>query len=399
MQELLEQAVERPRRAASAKLLFEKLANIDEIKPAKKPRGLKAVLRPYQEQGLSWLHFIHEIGSGGVLADDMGLGKTVQTIALLLSLKQEKKEQAAARVDRRADQRGDQLDARDRALRSVADHGALARRRPQEQMDELESANVIITSYALLRRDIDLLKKLDLDYAILDEAQNIKNPLSATAQAARELGAEHRLALTGTPIENRLSRDLEHLRLREPRACSGRCPSSRSATRARSIRATPRPPHACEPPSIRSSCDARRWRWPRTSRRRSRSTRSWIWRPDQRAIYMQVLREVRAQVMGEVERVGVAKSQLHILAGLTKLRQAACDPRLLGLPREFSHDDSGKLAALRELVDEVESGGHKVLVFSQFVSDAEARAGRARRGQDSLRVPRRQHHRPRRARR
>jgi SNF2 family DNA or RNA helicase len=89
---------------------------------------------------------------------------------------------------------------------------------------------------------------------------------------------------------------------------------------------------------------------------------------DQKAIYMQVLREVRAQVMGEVERQGVAKSQLHILAGLTKLRQAACDPRLLGLPREFSHDDSGKLAALRELIDEADSGGHKVLVFSQFVS-------------------------------
>jgi SNF2 family DNA or RNA helicase len=90
--------------------------------------------------------------------------------------------------------------------------------------------------------------------------------------------------------------------------------------------------------------------------------------PDQRGIYLQVLREVRAQVMGEVERVGISKSHLHILAGLTKLRQAACDPRLLGLPREFSHDDSGKLAALRELVSEAESGGHKVLIFSQFVT-------------------------------
>src|ERR1041385_1264185 len=83
---------------------------------------------------------------------------------------------------------------------------------------------------------------------------------------------------------------------------------------------------------------------------------------------MQVLREVRAQIMGEVERVGLAKSQLHILAGLTKLRQAACDPRLLGLPREFSHEDSGKLMALRELVDECQESGHKVLIFSQFVS-------------------------------
>jgi SNF2 family DNA or RNA helicase len=72
--------------------------------------------------------------------------------------------------------------------------------------------------------------------------------------------------------------------------------------------------------------------------------------------------------MGEVERVGMGKSHLHILAGLTKLRQAACDPRLLGLPREFTHEDSGKLAVLRELVDEAESGGHKVLIFSQFVS-------------------------------
>jgi SNF2 family DNA or RNA helicase len=81
-----------------------------------------------------------------------------------------------------------------------------------------------------------------------------------------------------------------------------------------------------------------------------------------------VLREVKAQVMGEVERLGVAKSQLHILAGLTKLLQAACDPRLLGLPKELGPEDSGKLSALRELVQEVEEGGHKVLIFSQFVS-------------------------------
>src|SRR6185436_3642627 len=89
---------------------------------------------------------------------------------------------------------------------------------------------------------------------------------------------------------------------------------------------------------------------------------------EQRAVYLQVAREVRAQVLGEVERVGLAKSQLQILAGLTRLRQAACDPRLLGLPREFGDDDSGKLVALRELVQTCIAGGHRVLVFSQFVS-------------------------------
>jgi SNF2 family DNA or RNA helicase len=89
---------------------------------------------------------------------------------------------------------------------------------------------------------------------------------------------------------------------------------------------------------------------------------------DQNAIYQGVLREVRAQIMGEVEKNGLAKSHLHILAGLMRLRQAACDPRLLGLPKAFNDDSSGKLQALRELIEECVSGGHKVLVFSQFTS-------------------------------
>jgi SNF2 family DNA or RNA helicase len=201
----------------------------------------------------------------------------------------------------------------------------------------------------------------------LDEAQNIKNPLSATAQAAKELDAERRLALTGTPIENRLSEIWSIFEFVSP----GLLPplpkfeekyarpidqgDSKQAARLRAVihpfilRRTKTEVVKELPPKIEVD-------------------KIVDLAPDQRAIYMQVLREVRATVMGEVERVGVAKSQLHILAGLTKLRQAACDPRLLGLPREFSHDDSGKLAALRELVQEVESGGHKVLVFSQFVS-------------------------------
>jgi SNF2 family DNA or RNA helicase len=218
-----------------------------------------------------------------------------------------------------------------------------------------------------LRRDIELLKKLNLDYAILDEAQAIKNPHSATAQAAKELKAERRLALTGTPIENRLSEIWSIFEFVAP----GLLPplpkfeerfgrpidqgDSKQAARLRAVihpfilRRTKTEVAKDLPPKIEVD-------------------KIIDLTPDQRAIYMQVLREVRAQVLGEVERVGVAKSQLHILAGLTKLRQAACDPRLLGLPREFSHDDSGKLSALRELIDEVESGGHKVLVFSQFVS-------------------------------
>ena len=88
---------------------------------------------------------------------------------------------------------------------------------------------------------------------------------------------------------------------------------------------------------------------------------------EQRVVYQEILREVRAQVLGEVEKNGIGKSQIQILAGLTRLRQAACDPRLLGLPRDYSDDDSGKLVALRELLANAVEGGHKVLVFSQFV--------------------------------
>lgn len=363
--ELLSQAAESSV-SKEARALFQKLATIDEIKAAKKPKGLKATLRPYQEQGLSWLRFIHEIGSGGVLADDMGLGKTVQTIALLLSVKADQKEKVSALIvaptsvvsnwEREIQRFGP-------TLTTVIWHGAARK----EQQSELESANVIITSYALLRRDIELLQRLKLDYAILDEAQNIKNPVSATAQAAKQLGASRRLALTGTPIENRLSEIWSIFEFVSP-GLLGPLPKfeerygrpidqgdSKAAARLRAtihpfiLRRTKLEVAKDLPPKIEVD-------------------KIIDLSPEQRAIYLQVLREVRATVMGEVERVGVAKSQLHILAGLTKLRQAACDVRLLGLPREFSHDDSGKLSALRELVDEAQSGGHKVLVFSQFVS-------------------------------
>jgi superfamily II DNA or RNA helicase len=366
VQELLQHATSSTV-AAATKELFQKLQSIDEIKPVKKPKGLKATLRPYQEQGLSWLRFIHEIGSGGVLADDMGLGKTIETIALLLSLKAEKKEEPLRALIvaptsvvtnwvREIERFGP-------ALTTALWHGAGRK----EQADELESSNVIITSYALLRRDIDLLKELRLDYAILDEAQAIKNPMSATAQAAKDLKAQHRLALTGTPIENRLSEIWSIFDFVSP-GLMGPLPKfeeryARPIEQGNSERAA----------RLRSVIHPFILRRTKTEVAKDLPPKLEVDKiidlvPDQRAIYLQVLREVRATVMGEVEKQGMAKAQLHILAGLTKLRQAACDPRLLGLPREFSHDDSGKLSALRELVDEVESGGHKVLIFSQFVS-------------------------------
>jgi superfamily II DNA or RNA helicase len=366
VQELLEQADER-NVATATKALFKKLASLDEIKKARKPRGLKATLRPYQEQGLSWLRFIHDIGSGGVLADDMGLGKTVQTIALLLSLNSGKDTgpvkalivaptSVVSNWVREIERFGP-------SLKVALWHGA----NRKEQEGDLENAHVIVTSYALLRRDLPMLGGIKFDYAILDEAQAIKNPSSATAAAAKELNTRHRLALTGTPIENRLSEIWSIFDFVSPGLLG---PLAKFEERyARPI----------DQGDSKQAAKLRAVIHPFILRRTKREVAKDLpeklefnqivdMAPEQRAVYLQVLREVRAQVLGEVERVGVAKSQLHILAGLTKLRQAACDPRLLGLPKELGPEDSGKLSALRELVREVEEGGHKVLIFSQFVS-------------------------------
>ncbi|MFT3770059.1 MAG: SNF2-related protein [Minicystis sp.] len=350
--------------SASARELFHKLGDIEEIGVTKKPRALKATLRPYQEAGLSWLKFIHDIGSGGVLADDMGLGKTVQTIALLLAVKQEEKPMSALIVAPTSVVTNWEREiARFAPSLSVALwHGADRR----ENVEEVQKAEVVITSYALLRRDEDFLSKLDLTYVILDEAQHIKNPMSATAAAAKKLRARRRLALTGTPIENRLSEiwsifdfvspgllgPLDKFEQRFSRPIEAG--DYKTAQRLRQtihpfiLRRTKQEVAKDLPEKIETDqiCDLT---------------------GDQRTMYQQVAKEVRAQVLGEVERVGLAKSQLQILAGLTRLRQAACDPRLLGLPRDFTDEDSGKLVALRELVAEAVEGGHKVLVFSQFV--------------------------------
>jgi superfamily II DNA or RNA helicase len=358
--------------SGDAKELFRKLRDIDEIKGAKKPRNLKAQLRPYQEQGFQWLWFLNEIGAGGILADDMGLGKTVQTLALLLAVKAEdakiegKRKPFKALIIAPTSVVTNWLREMDKfapSLRHALWHGA----ERKERQDELEDADVVVTSYALLRRDEEMLKEIDWRYVIVDEAQQIKNPLSATARAAKRIKADRRLALSGTPIENRLSEiwsifdfvspqflgPLEKFEERYSRPIDAGDKNAAARLRAAIhpfiLRRTKAEVAKDLPEKIETDqiCELT---------------------GEQSTLYAAVLKEVRAQVMGEVEKVGLARSQIQILAALTRLRQAACDPRLLGLPREFSDDDSGKLRALRDLVQTCVEGGHRVLVFSQFVS-------------------------------
>lgn len=412
-----------------AKELLHSLAAHKSVLQVPAPTTLKATLRPYQHDGFSWLAFLHTSNTGGVLADDMGLGKTLQTLALLLWLKEggpealkaaESKPKKPAEPEapkvvkakkKKAEPEAEEAPAPKKTKKVVKKAAepeaeeapaAEAKRAPltlvvaptsvvhnwlrevekfaptlravawtgpdrEKRTHELDRADVVITSYALLRRDEEFLQKYEFAYVILDEAQNIKNPMSATARAAKKLRSERRLALTGTPIENRLSEiwsifdflspgmlgDLATFEERYAR------PIDRGDFEAtRKLRATIHP-LVMRRTKVEVAKDLPE---------RIVVERECELVATQRGLYAQVLAQVRASVFGEIERVGVAKSQIQILAGLTRLRQAACDPRLLKLPgQKFGDDDSGKLDALLEIISEAMQSGHRTLVFSQFV--------------------------------
>ena len=350
----------------AAKDLFSKLGNISEIPQLAKPRNLKvATFRDYQKRGYSWLAFLHEVGTGGVLADDMGLGKTLQTIALLLWAKNKNKRKlnlvvAPTSVVPNWER---EIEKFAPALKTVVWQGPDR----QDQRVALDDADVMITSYALLRRDEEFLHTLSLRYVILDEAQHIKNPLSATARAAKKLESERRLALTGTPIENRLSEIWSIIDFVSPgllgslKAFEERYSrpidrgDAEAAQKLRTIihplvlrrtkaEVAPELPAKIEQEIIVPMAD------------------------EQAKLYKQMLKEVRNSILSTVEKQGVAKAQIQILAALTRMRQVACDPRLTKLSGEWSLETSGKLQALQEIVEEAVAGGHRILIFSQFVT-------------------------------
>jgi SNF2 family DNA or RNA helicase len=232
--------------------------------------------------------------------------------------------------------------------------------------DKLDEADLLITSYALVRRDEEFFQKRGFCYVILDEAQHIKNPQSATARAVKKLQSEHRLALTGTPIENRLSEiwsifdfvspgllgDLGRFeeKFARPidRGDKGSAEKLRAAIHRFVLRRDKMDVAKDLPPKIEQDILV-----PMAD--------------DQTKLYSQILRQVRESVMSEVEKQGLAKAKIQILAALTRLRQVACDPRLMKLEGDWNAETSGKLGALREIMQEAVAGGHRVLIFSQFV--------------------------------
>jgi superfamily II DNA or RNA helicase len=339
------------------------LRSFEAIAPVDPDEGFIGTLREYQRDGLGWLHFLRRFQLGGCLADDMGLGKTVQVLALLESRRTAPDKKPSIVVVPRSLVFNWMREAqRFTPNIRLLDYTGQARR--IEAIDAAE-VDVVITTYGTLRRDAAALAQVPFDYAILDEAQAIKNATSSSAKAARLLRADHRLVMTGTPIENRLEELWSLFEFLNP-GMLGRSSTFASLVRivdtgegaaGRSARASTSRPVILRRTKSQVASDLPA---------RIEQTLTVELEGAQRQFYDEMLRGYRESVLDRVDRMGVGKSRMHILEALLRLRQAACHPALAD-PRMVSAP-SAKLDALMPTLEEVIAEGHKALVFSQFTT-------------------------------
>lgn len=332
------------------------------------PKGLNAELRHYQLEGLAWLQTLRDVNAGGILGDDMGLGKTLQTLAHLLL------EKESGRLDRPAlavmptSLIPNWLDEAERFapdLRVLALHGP-GRKKSFERMAEHD---LLLTTYALLPRDLEHFAELPLHLLILDEAQFIKNPTSKAAQAVRQLEARQRLCLTGTPLENHLGElwSLFHFLMpgwlgdSQSFLRNYRNPIEKHGDTTRLAHLNAR----LKPFLLRRSKEAVATELPAKS-----EITQWVELSDrQRDLYETVRLAMDHKVRDEIGRKGLARSQIVILEALLKLRQVCCDTRLIEESgTRMRGSSSGKLDSLMEMLEELIAEGRKVLLFSQFTS-------------------------------
>jgi superfamily II DNA or RNA helicase len=334
------------------------------------PQAFQGSLRPYQQRGYDWLCALRDLGLHGCLADDMGLGKTVQTLALLLSEVETGRAEHPSLVVAPTSVVQNWADEAARfapTLKVVVLRGGLREER-MEKIRQMSSAHLVITSYALLRLDVELLTPLPLHYCILDEAQAIKNASSQTAQAARGLQARHRLTLTGTPLENNLMELWSQFSFLMP---------GFFGTRARFLRrygvekAGELEPELLDQLRARlKPCLLRRLKTdvltelPPVTEVTLRCTMA----PPQRSLYERVRNTYRAQVMQLVDNSGIERNALTVLEALLRLRQACCHPELLPFDEARQVRESAKTALFLQTVEELLSEGRRVLVFSQWTS-------------------------------
>ncbi len=348
------------------------------VEPEPAPPGLQAALRPYQLEGFRWLRSLARHGLGGVLADDMGLGKTLQTLAHLLA--EVEGGAAAGRPSLIVCPTSVLQNWRDESLKftpslAVHVHYGSARAASLERSGQ---PDLVITSYPLLVRDIEVLSAMEFHLVVLDEAQFIKNPRSLAAICAGRLQSQLRLCLTGTPMENHLGELWSIVNFLMPGYLGGWDDFTRIF----------RTPIEKQQDGRRREQLAKRMR-PLMLRRTKQAVLTdlppridLIHRialpPEQADLYETVRAAMDARVREEIDKRGVERSHIAILDALLKLRQVCCHPALLKLEAGRKVKTSAKLELFMELVPGLIEEGRRILVFSQFVEMLEIVSGHLR---------------------
>ena len=341
----------------------EELARGERPEAADEPEGFQGTLRHYQREGLGWLAFLERMGLGGCLADDMGLGKTIQVLALLVRRQAEIR---AAGITRRPtlvvvpkSLVFNWIEEARRFAPGLRVHNHTGNER-SAAAGTLADHDVVITTYGTLRRDVIAHRDVEFDYVILDEAQSIKNAASQAAKACRLLKARHRLALTGTPVENHIGELWSIFEFLNPGQLG-------SAGRLRKFLAEGRASSEIVARAVRPYL-LRRTKAQVLSDLPEKTEQTLFVElgDEQRKAYDELREHYRLELTGRIGRQGIGRARIAVLEALLRLRQAACHPGLVDPARV---DDPGaKIEELLEQLDEVLDEGHKVLVFSQFTS-------------------------------
>ncbi|MCX6115527.1 MAG: DEAD/DEAH box helicase [Proteobacteria bacterium] len=349
--------------------LSAKLSSFAEIKPVKATKGFIGELRNYQEDGISWLNFLHEFELGGILADEMGLGKTVQALAFFQMLRDKRGKKEAKKpiliVAPTSVITNWTYEIRrfTPGMKSIMLHG------PGRKVlfDQVPDADFVLTSYALLRLDRYELERFEFSYLVLDEAQNIKNPQATTTKAAKAIRARRRLAITGTPTENRPmelwsimdflmpgylgSAEFFRSNIERPILEGGN-----STQVAQMLNAKTRPFIL-----RRLKADVEK-----ELPAKIESVLHVDMTPSQRTMYNQILNEVRPKVFEAIKKKGIQGASISILAALLRLRQVCNHPNSIEAFSDLQGYDSGKFNLLKDLTQEALDSGRKILLFSQF---------------------------------
>lgn len=347
--------------------LAQRLSDFSGIAPVPPPEGLQATLRPYQQQGLNWLQFLREFQFNGVLADDMGLGKTLQALAHLLVEQHRLPDAHPSLIVAPTSLMSNWRRETERftpSLKVLVLHGS----ERHQHFEELKEYHLILTTYPLIVRDEALYAECQFHYLILDEAQVIKNAKSKTAQAIFNLKSQHRLCLTGTPMENHLSELWSLFHFLMPGFLGNhdqfgrlfRTPIEKHQDLARQQQLRQR----IQPFMLRRTKALVASELPA----KTEMIRTVALEGKQRDLYETVRLAMDKKVRDEISQKGLARSHIMILDALLKLRQICCDPRLIKLEKAQNLKQSAKLELLMAMLPEMVEEGRKILLFSQFTS-------------------------------